>query len=98
LEFEWDDVKAAINLLKHKISFMQAKEVFNDPHATRISADPGEDGEERWLKTGTIEDVVSVITVVYTVRNNGKTIRLISARPAKKKEEKAYDDNKMQTR
>lgn len=30
--FEWDDRKAAANLLKHKVSFLEAATVFDDPY------------------------------------------------------------------
>ena len=31
MEFDWDDEKAAINLRDHKVSFEEAKTVFDDP-------------------------------------------------------------------
>ena len=31
IKFEWDQNKAASNLLKHGVSFDEAKTVFNDP-------------------------------------------------------------------
>ena len=31
MEFEWDEEKAAANLVKHGISFEEAKTVFDDP-------------------------------------------------------------------
>ena len=31
MNFEWDENKAAKNLLKHKVSFEEAKTVFDDP-------------------------------------------------------------------
>ncbi len=31
IEFEWDANKAGINLSKHRVSFDEAKTVFNDP-------------------------------------------------------------------
>ena len=31
MEFEWDDDKAAVNLADHKVSFDEAKTVFDDP-------------------------------------------------------------------
>jgi uncharacterized DUF497 family protein len=36
MEFDWDDEKAAINLANHKISFDEAKTVFDDPHRLRL--------------------------------------------------------------
>jgi uncharacterized protein len=31
MTFDWDDRKAAANLIKHGVSFDEAKTVFNDP-------------------------------------------------------------------
>jgi uncharacterized protein len=31
MKFEWDENKGAVNLSKHKISFEEAKTVFDDP-------------------------------------------------------------------
>lgn len=31
MKFEWDDNKAAKNLSKHRVSFAEAKTVFDDP-------------------------------------------------------------------
>ncbi|MEH1824058.1 MAG: BrnT family toxin [Nostoc sp.] len=31
MKFEWDENKATINLLKHQVSFEEAKTVFDDP-------------------------------------------------------------------
>lgn len=31
LIFEWDNAKAKLNLQKHKVSFDEAKSIFNDP-------------------------------------------------------------------
>jgi uncharacterized protein len=98
LEFEWGDTKAAGNIDKHDITFQQAIEVLRDPHAFKMPAKRGKIGEERWKKTGRIKGVRLTITVIYTLRNNGWTVRIISARPAREKEWRAYDNNKMQNR
>jgi uncharacterized protein len=85
--FEWDDAKAEANLRKHKISFRTASRVFNDP-LVLLEQDLSEDyGEDRFLATGRVEDLL--ITVVYTER--GDCIRIISARKANNHEQWAYD-------
>src|SRR5580700_6518338 len=53
-KFEWDKVKAKANLRKHKISFQEARRVFDDLFALveqDISEDYGEDASLRlaWL-------------------------------------------------
>jgi uncharacterized protein len=85
--FEWDDAKAEANLRKHKISFRTASRVFNDP-LVLLEQDLSEDyGEDRFLATGRVEDLL--IAVVYTER--GDCIRIISARKANNHEQRAYD-------
>ena len=85
-EFEWDDVKAEINLRKHKISFQEARRVFDDLFAL-VEQDFSEDfGEDRFLATGMVEGLL--IAVVYTER--GERIRLISARRANSNEQRRY--------
>ena len=86
-EFEWDDAKAKANLKKHKISFREARRVFDDPFAI-IEQDFAEDyGEDRFLAIGRIEGLL--LTVVFTERAN--RIRIISARRANRDEQKSYD-------
>ena len=85
-DFEWDERKAAINLRDHKISFQAASRVFDDLFAL-IEQDLSEDyGEDRFLATGIIEDLL--VTVVYTER--GERIRIISARKANSDERRKY--------
>jgi uncharacterized protein len=45
-DFEWDDDKAASNLLKHRVSFDEAADAFDDENAVEID-DPGNYGERR---------------------------------------------------
>ena len=61
--------------------------MFNDP-LVLLEQDLSEDyGEDRFLATGRVEDLL--ITVVYTER--GDCIRIISARKANNHEQWAYD-------
>ena len=85
-KFEWDSDKDAINRRKHRISFLDALEVFRDENRLDVYDDSGE-GEDRFKTIGRIK-VALVILVVHTDRNG--SIRLISARKATKKEERDY--------
>lgn len=50
--FEWDEQKAQSNLKKHRVSFVEAQEVFSDPCA-RVIDDPDHSyGEERFIIMG----------------------------------------------
>ncbi len=89
MKFEWDTEKAASNLLKHKISFVDAASVFLDQN--RIETFDGRElyGEDRWKTVGLVSPLL--LTVVYTMRSfDGEIIRLISARKADAYERKQY--------
>ena len=86
LEFEWDEDKAADNLVKHRVSFLTAAEVFTNEILERI--DDREDyGEVRWIALGRVE--AEVFRVVYTWRCD-RLIRIISAQKASRNEREIY--------
>ncbi len=51
-QFEWDDLKAARNLLKHDITFEHASTIFNDPRMLSLADLEHSDTEDRWLSIG----------------------------------------------
>ncbi len=83
-EFEWDDNKNESNKKKHGIDFNKAKEVFKDENSKTEIDSRKNYGEERWKIIGKMFKVI--IVVIYTIRK--QVIRIISARPAKRKEKK----------
>jgi uncharacterized DUF497 family protein len=85
-DFEWDPAKANTNLLKHGVDFEVASRVFQDPAAI-IEPDDSDPGEERWRAIGLAGG--EVLFVVFTERNEHVT-RIVSARKANKREERAY--------
>jgi uncharacterized DUF497 family protein len=85
MEIEWDNNKAASNLIKHKIDFEDAKNIFLDPN--RLEREDKRDYDEARIQViGIVNQVV--LFVVYTKRN-GKN-RIISARRANKNERRQY--------
>lgn len=46
-DFDWDENKNTSNFQKHKITFEDAQDVFNDPYRLEYSSD--KDGEPRFL-------------------------------------------------
>lgn len=89
MEFEWDERKNRINILKHGIDFADAIDVFNHPVLTAF--DGREDyGEERWIALGWMKAIMAV--VVY-VERYGPVIRIVSARKATKHEVKRYEQS-----
>ena len=87
-EFEWDETKNQTNIRKHGIGFETAKRIFDGRVAT--SSDRRQEyGEDRHISIGRVEPG-ALIVVAHTLR--GHRIRLISARPASRKERKAYHE------
>ncbi|UXE59579.1 MAG: BrnT family toxin [Woronichinia naegeliana WA131] len=85
MEIEWDNNKAASNLIKHKIDFEDAKNIFLDPN--RLEREDKRDYNETRIQViGIVNQVV--LFIVYTKRN-GKN-RIISARRANKNERRQY--------
>jgi uncharacterized DUF497 family protein len=90
LRFEWDPQKAAANLAKHAVAFEEAATVFGDPLG-RIAADPRHSiGEERFVLLG-FSGTFRLLAVMFAERGDG--IRLISARPATRRERKEYEES-----
>lgn len=81
--FDWDEAKSKANLLKHEIDFDDAIEIFYD-RPVFIRSDRYD--EERWIAIGQLYG--RLIAVVFTQRE--KELRVISARRARKNEERTY--------
>ena len=85
--FEWDDTKERANVAKHGIDFATAQRIFDGVVLTR--PDMRRDyGEARHVSVGRIGP--AVIVVAHTMRGNRR--RLISARPASRKERSSYHE------
>ena len=84
-DFEWDDAKAASNLVKHGVAFAEAATVFADPFAVYL--DDGT-GVSNMVIIGTSlrERVLFVVHV-----ERGQRDRIISARPAEPREREVYE-------
>ena len=89
--FEWDGRKAAVNRIKHGVSFEEAGSVFGDPDALDGPDLHRSEKESRFLRLGRAA-IGRVLIVAYTIRRrgNGESIRTISARRASGKERAAY--------
>ena len=82
LKFEWDSAKAEANSAKHGVTFDEAKEAFADLAAFVRQDTRFDYGEDRFILIGLAG--WRYLTVVFTER--GGKLRLISARPASRKE------------
>jgi len=91
LYFSWDDNKAQSNVLKHKVTFEEAKTAFDDIHARLILDPDHSDSEERFILLGMCE-MSKLLTVVHCYRDDECHIRIISARKSTKAEKKQYQE------
>ena len=92
--FSWDDRKNTANKAKHRVSFEEAQTVFFDEHAIEYYDPDYSESEDRFLMLG-YSYRIRVLVVSYTLRKEGTEIRIISARKATKKEQKAYLGEKL---
>jgi len=86
VEIEYDEHKNLTNIRKHGLSFETASSAFNDPAAVIIYDEDHSITEDRYNLIGAVKG--GILFIVYTMR--GEMIRLISARPATKRERKRY--------
>lgn len=91
INFSWDETKAKSNLLKHDISFEEAKTVFDDDNARLIYDPDHSEDEDRFILLG-LSYKLKILTVVHCYRDNENTIRIISARKSTKNEAKQYKE------
>lgn len=89
IEFEWDPAKATSNKKKHGISFEEAKSVFYDEFAIQFLDEEGSESEDRFLMLG-LSDALRLLIVCHCERDQGNTIRIISARKATRNERRYY--------
>lgn len=88
MRFEWDPAKNEANQRKHKVSFEEAAEIWDDPNLMVVHAK--KKGEKRLMAIGRTYAVL--LSVIHTERNE-ETIRIISARRATQKERESYEHN-----
>lgn len=88
MEFEWDETKNQANIEKHGIGFADAARIFEGPVLTRPDQ-RRRYGEERHVSIGRLSQEV-LIVAAHTLRHG--RIRLISARPASRRERQKYHE------
>lgn len=91
MRFEWDEEKALGNAKKHRVSFEQAQEVFDDPRAVPFEDLEHSTADEiRYVMIGMSS--LGLLFVSFTYRDD--VVRLISARRAEKWMVRVYEDEK----
>jgi len=86
LLFEWDTNKAKENIKVHGVSFDEASTAFKDDLSLTVYDPLHSDEEDRFVLIGNSINN-RLLVIVHTERGN--KIRIISARKATKKREKA---------
>ena len=89
MKFEWEPIKAAANKRKHGVTFDEASTVFGDTLSASGRDLAHSIGEPRFVTLG-ISSQGRVLAVCHTDR--GGVIRIISARPATRKEKRIYEE------
>lgn len=90
LRFSWDARKAAANRRRHGVSFEEASTAFADPLSVTIPDPDHSADEERSLLVGRSSQQ-RLLVIAHAER--GDAIRLISARPATRRERLSYEED-----
>ena len=88
--FERDEGNAVKSVEKHQVSSSEAEQIFfNDP--VGISEDLVHSAKEPRMHALGRTDAGRLLHVTFTLRNDAKLIRVISARPMNRKERARYE-------
>ena len=87
-KFEWDENKNRENAKKHKVSFHEARTVFESPFLPLTESDDLHSQYEQRYKTIGYSNRNRFLTVIHTDREN--VIRIISARKSTRSEMENY--------
>jgi len=85
MRFAWDEKKRQSNIAKHGIDFLLASQMFDG--RVRLDFESPRDDEHRILSITELDG--KVIAVAWTWRDED-VVRIISARRARREEERAY--------
>ena len=85
MKFEFDNRKSQSNKAKHGIDFVEAQILWEDPDYMEIPACT--EDEPRYMVVGRIGNRVWAGVITY----RGENVRLISMRPASRKEVEIYE-------
>ena len=91
LRFSWDPRKASANVKKHGVSFDEASTAFADPLSITVPDPDHSTDETRFLLIG--RSTRQRVLVVIHAERSESDIRLISARPAIRRERRIYEED-----
>ena len=87
--FEWDAGNERKSELKHAVSAAEAEQVFFNQPLLVVPDDAHSHRETRWHALGTT-DTNRLLHITFTLRTDGRLIRVISARNMHRKERNIY--------
>ena len=90
IRFDWDPLKANLNLRKHGVSFDEAITAFKDPLSKTVLDYEHSHQEHRFIAVG-MSERQRLLIVSYTAGDD--VIRLISARLATRRERQFYEEH-----
>ena len=91
MKFEWDEAKNVSNFDKHGVWFEEAQTVWADSLALEFFDPDHSVAEERFIRIGH-SSKERLLLIVFCERNDGNSVRIISARRATKKEARDYEE------
>jgi len=90
MTFEWDPIKASINLRKHSVSFDEATTALLDP-LSKTALDPDHSLYDHRFITFGVSWRNRLLAVSYNERE--ERVRIISARLATRRERNIYEED-----
>ena len=91
MKFECDDEKNIANFRKHEVWFEEAQTIWADEKSQEFFDPDHSEDEDRFIRMGH-STKPRLLLAVFCEREEGSTIRIISARKATKEEEKDYEE------
>jgi len=89
IKFDWDERKSRRNQRKHGLSFEEARNAFLDDQALLIHDPDHSEEEYRFILLG-LDPRLGLLVVCHVYREDGRIIRIISARRASRREAEQY--------
>lgn len=89
--FNWDEGNDRKNLEKRGVAQLAAEQAFADPRVLVTPDERHSVSESRYHALGKTGDG-RLLLLCFTLRDDGRKIRVISARPANRKERAIYEE------
>ena len=90
MKFDWNPEKARANIIKHKVSFDEAKTVFDDKYAVTLFDEGHSEDEDRFVIIGESADYRELYVCHCYRGEHEDVVRILSARKATKTEIRIY--------